>query len=319
MILTFLIDSIKMKWLLFRRKRMMKAPPSPSRQNRMERSRLEIIRLKSRMQEYLCHNLFGKRVAGVVFDSYNGVLINGVADVEISQHLGNWGAYDHRKIEFLQGVLKEGDVLYVAGAHIGTVGIPLSRKVRQVYAFEASPSTFALLQWNVVLNKRDNIKVYNYALYDREEDILFYNSKANSGGSKIRPAAGNYLYDYDEPDVVTVSGKLLDKVREQESLDYPDVIVMDIEGAEFNALLGGQACLENARVLYIEFVPHHLDNIGKVGVQEFTENILRYFMKMIVADEAVRGAWRIYEGAEILSRLEGMYRSGMAADLLFYK
>lgn len=47
-----------------------------------------LLHLKSNLQQKLGRELFGKHLTGVVFDTYNGVFVNNLQDVQINNVLG---------------------------------------------------------------------------------------------------------------------------------------------------------------------------------------------------------------------------------------
>jgi len=283
------------------------------------RDRLKMTLLKSRLQEHLIKKIFGGSAIGVLFDTTNGLLINDPGDVTVTQSLGFNGAYDKEKVEYLMSLIDESKCVHVIGAHIGEVAIPLARKVREVVAFEANPLAFELLSKNILLNRVCNIKAYNYAVYDEEKEITFYRGRANTGGSKIKPFKDHYWYNYDDPEIITVAAKILDVQVSDSGISLPDLIVMDIEGAEYAALKGAGACLQHASYLYIEFMPHHLSNIANISVEQFSEVVTTYFQNMIIVNWNIGKSPRSYSNDQMLHVLKNLFNHNRGVDLLFYK
>lgn len=278
-----------------------------------------LLHLKSNLQEKLGRELFGKHLTGVVFDTYNGVFVNNLQDVQINNVLGFAGAYNKQEVQYLQSLIKNDHQVYIVGAHIGTLLVPVSKVAKGVFAFEANPATFRHLERNIRLNNLSNTIAFNYAAYNKETELSFYNSKANSGSSKIKPAIDNYMYNYDQPDVIHVRARKLDDIVSENNLPLPNFLIMDIEGSEFFALQGAHACLENSEYLYIEFIPHHLSNVANIPVTYFIDTITRYFSRMMLVSEALQQPDKEYAGASLSEKLTSMYQNQMSADLLFYK
>jgi FkbM family methyltransferase len=275
--------------------------------------------LRSSLQQKILNALFGTHITGVVFDTYNGLMSNSLSEVLINTYLGFGGSYDKSKVAFLLSMLKEDDTVYIIGAHIGTLVVPVGKLVKEVIAFEPNPETFQLLDRNIQLNHLQNIQIFNHAVYSEETEISFYQSKVNSGGSKVRPVTDDYMYNYDNPETIKVSSKILDAFVQERSINMPDVIIIDIEGAEFHALKGASRCLQHARCLYIEFVPHHLTNVANITVDDFAKAITSYFPLMKVIDDAVKDTAATYEGENILLKLRELFNENICSDLLFYK
>ena len=154
----------------------------------------------------------------------------------------------------------------VVGAHIGSLVVPLSKKCREVVAFEANPSTYRLLAINLRLNDVTNCRAVNLAANDVKGTIEFLMSRANSGASKRVPLIKEAMYYYDNPETVSVEAVRLDDYLDQEGFG---LVVMDIEGSEYFALQGMQRILQGSRALAVEFLPHHLKNVSRVSVQQF--------------------------------------------------
>ncbi|HEY4111759.1 FkbM family methyltransferase [Puia sp.] len=289
------------------------------RRYRQNKDLMRAMVMKSELQQQLMINVFGKCVAGVAFETYNGFLVNGLSDINVSKDLGFTGAYDKAKIEYILPLIDPGSCVYILGAHIGTLAVPIARSAREVIAFEANPATFQFLSRNIDLNQARNVKSYNFAVYDKEIQLPFYQSRTNTGGSKIKPVKDHLWYNYDDPEIIHVSGKVLDEFVIGTGLPMPDLIIMDIEGAEHAALKGARACLRNASHLYIEFVPHHLSNVANVSVDDFAATITAEFSKMVVVDDEVEARRRPYCGAEIVQTLRAFGKAGRGCDLLFSK
>lgn len=57
------------------------------------------------------------------------------------------------------------------------------------------------------------------------------------------------------------------------------MIIMDIEGAECFALKGMQQTLAESKSLYIEFIPHHLQNVSGVTATHFFDLVTPHYTK----------------------------------------
>lgn len=233
--------------------------------------------LKKRIFSAVRKRVLGKFAKGVIYDTANGRLAAPLEDVSIGKTLGFKGAYDGPAIEALAKLLRKDDVLYVIGTHIGALFVPLAKSCREVIGYEANPETYQFACTNTQLNGLHNVRIFNLAAGDSARKIEFYQSRCNSGGSKIKPLNDSYLYNYDSPATIEVEMVSIDAHASVERLPDPCGIIVDIEGAEYLALKGMQSALAKTRFLYIEFVPHHLDNVAGVSNADFFEQILRHF------------------------------------------
>lgn len=53
-----------------------------------------------------------------------------------------------------------------------------------------------------------------------------------------------------------------------------DFVLMDIEGSEFNAILGGKELLRRCSVFVVEFVPNHLERVSNRSMKELSQLLL---------------------------------------------
>ena len=83
----------------------------------------------------------------------------------------------------------------------------------------------------------------------------------------------------DAPEVTTIKSAPLDELLRDSQFD---VIVMDIEGSEYFALRGMPGLLASARVLAMEFFPHHFRNVSGITIAQLLEQVDPYFTKLFV-------------------------------------
>lgn len=130
------------------------------------------------------------------------------------------------------------------GAHIGSVSLPISQNINTVTAIEAYPPTFNELVSNIDINNIKNINCLNCAVGNSEEDVYFMNIendrlKNNSGGMHVFTS-----YDIEKnirssklhnKNISTKMYKLDDLY-----IDNFDIMLIDIEGMEYDFFLGGK-------------------------------------------------------------------------------
>jgi FkbM family methyltransferase len=143
----------------------------------------------------------------------------------------------------LEAKLPSAGVFADVGANIGNHSIFwASRGSRSVHAFEPMPSTFALLQKNISLNRfADRIHAHNVGLGDREgrASVKKFTSE-NIGATEIveNPSGGMIL------------SRLDDFAGELGSLDF---LKIDTEGFELKVLRGAAQTLMNfAPIILVE-------------------------------------------------------------------
>jgi FkbM family methyltransferase len=159
------------------------------------------------------------------------------------------GNHETEVQELLTRVLRPGMVCYDVGANVGffaTIAARLVGSSGKVLCFEPLPENAQQIQYNARLNGFDNVLVRCEALGSSNRTEVFHTS--------IEPTWGMLATVGKLPE--KVSGKIEVDVRTLDSLyagglPRPDVIKMDIEGAEADALKGARKTLSAHRPLLV--------------------------------------------------------------------
>jgi FkbM family methyltransferase len=126
-------------------------------------------------------------------------------------------------------------VIFDLGTNIGTAAIKFYQKFPKaiIYCFEPDPYNFERLQKNIsLLAQPERIKIYNFAVSDSDnEKVSFYRGSSNHWSSSLikRGSTG------EEVIVETIT---LDTFCSKNNIEKIDILKMDIEGAESDALDG---------------------------------------------------------------------------------
>jgi len=262
--------------------------------------------------------IFGPNAKGIIYDSKNGYMALPISDITIGKNLGYKGHWNFSDIQKLLQQTTQDDVIYFIGTHVGTLLVPIAKKVKTVVGFEANEDTFWFIKANLCLNKISNATIFNKAVGDGAKKLTFYKNTVNTGGSKIKPIKDSILYNYDNPKQVEVDMVALDPFIAEQSLTPPSGIIMDIEGAEYFALKGMQATLAKVRFLYVEFVPHHLQNVSNTSVEKFLKTITPHFSKAIFLKDNTQFDISSSE-KELVKHLKTLEKNNVADDILFTK
>ncbi len=154
---------------------------------------------------------------------------------------------------FYVGYLREGMIAFDVGANIGRLTLLFSRFVGatgRVHAFEPSPSVFGRLRTICELSGEKNILLNHTAvshidgtvtLHQYDDDHLGWSSLAR------RPL---HLYGIDVTPVeqLEVSSTTIDTYCRDHHISHIDLLKIDVEGAEFQVLLGAQRMLQQKRI-----------------------------------------------------------------------
>jgi FkbM family methyltransferase len=166
--------------------------------------------------------------------------------------------YDIELLSGLRGcrIGRDLEVLCVIGAHRFDE-LPLIDKLfpalRHIYLFEPQAGPLAALQ---ALAARDpRIRVFPVAIADRDGTASF-NVASNDGESSSLLQLGSHREHF--PDVsmqarIEVPTRRLESVLAEHGLRPPDVMIIDVQGAEYLVLQSlGPAVLDGLRLLYTE-------------------------------------------------------------------
>lgn len=149
--------------------------------------------------------------------------------------------------------LKSEDIFYDIGASLGLISIHGSMRCQRVFAFEPDPYYQQRLSRNISLNNKNNIEILNWAVSKDSGSLDLYTS--GSGGSS--PCLNPIGHEQS----VLVNANSIDNAIAEGLMPPPDIIKIDIEGAEADALKGMKNLLLSnyaPRKIFIEIHPHML-------------------------------------------------------------
>jgi FkbM family methyltransferase len=151
------------------------------------------------------------------------------------------GAYESEKQRVFCEYLKPGQVFFDLGAHVGFYTLLASRLVGDggtIVAFEPAKRNIQYLRRHVAMNRVAKCTVMEVAVSSQDGTAFFDASTLPVTGHISNTCASS---DYE---VATVS---LDGLFLSGAIPSPDVIKFDIEGAEYDALIGAREILRTCR------------------------------------------------------------------------
>lgn len=165
-----------------------------------------------------------------------------------------YGAWEPEVTRVLTPTVKQGMTVIDIGAHIGYYTLLFAKSVGpsgRVFSFEPHPNNFDLLCKNVQLNKLMQVQTFNQAVFSHMGEITISvpDDQPNSGNGSACIDKGVQQF--------RVRAISLDAFCEKFTV-RPDVIKMDVEGAEYEVLRGAEQVIAQCRPkLLIEL--HHFD------------------------------------------------------------
>jgi len=159
--------------------------------------------------------------------------------------------------------LQPGDVFYDVGANIGVVSVAVGAARREagvtIHAFEPEARNADHLRRNLDLNRLDDAAVHRLALGAESGTIrLYVTGEAGEGTHSIVARDGE---SRDAVEIPIDAGSNFAAAHG----GPPDVIKIDVEGAEFDVLRGFGPDFDRGaiRTVFIEAHPKHLDRLGE--------------------------------------------------------
>jgi len=200
-----------------------------------------------------------KKIIKICLDNYNVCLF--CQPRFKNYYLNNYEAFTLELILKFLSIHKE-NIFVDIGSHYGYYSIITAKKYKKakILAFEPVPENLKILRKNIKFNKLKNIKLYNYALSNKNGLFEFKLSEASdSSGFHGHPLT---------PTIKTIKAKTkkLDNIIKSEKLiNQLSVIKIDTEGHEIEVLDGMKKIIKkNNRInFFIEFNPKCLLHAGK--------------------------------------------------------
>jgi len=218
---------------------------------------------------------------------FNGVEVEAkFYKLKVKLHIEDWiqenlyflGEYETAELKSMEQFISKEGVFIDVGANIGLFSLYASQFTNQVICFEPFPQNFNSLKQNIKLNNLPNVRLENRAIGETEGVInLYYDDQEKNLGMVSTKPLENGI----KKEVKVVS---LDSYLMSESISNIDFIKIDIEGFEYQALLGMRSTLETYHpTLLIEI----LDQGGSTNQDNKCDNLLKElgYKKYFIDDE----------------------------------
>jgi FkbM family methyltransferase len=149
--------------------------------------------------------------------------------------------------------LQPGMIVFDVGAYIGELTLLFSKFVGehgQVHAFEASARNFEKLKIVCQLSRRKNIVLNHLVLSEREgvAKVYVYDDAHSSWCSLADRRLEDYGITVKPVGVEYVESMTIDAYCDKTGIDRIDLLKIDVEGAEYQVLLGARRMLERRAI-----------------------------------------------------------------------
>ena len=170
--------------------------------------------------------------------------------IDPGAHLGyqllKYGEYEPEMFRVFSALLKPGDIFVDLGANEGYFTVVASKLVGptgRVVSIEPQRRLKPVFEKNVALNGLQNVSLTEQAVSDKIGEATIHVSPSTDTG-----ATGLVLnYKYSVP-TETIQTTTLAEVFRKQNLQHCDLIKIDIEGFEYEAVLGSKQLFEQGRI-----------------------------------------------------------------------
>jgi len=176
-------------------------------------------------------------------------------------NFNDWGNKHNNCFKLLIESSKNKKCILDIGGHIGLVTLPLSTNIPEegkIYVFEPSSANLYYLKRHIFLNNISNVVVVDKLIGDKDQDkIDFHESLQPSGMNALNISDKNLDYEIKLKSMITI-----DSYVKQNNLK-PDIIKIDVEGAEELVLSGANYVLEHFKpIIFLSIHPKLMQNHG---------------------------------------------------------
>jgi len=174
-----------------------------------------------------------------------------------------WGSKHNSGFSVAINMSKGKKTFFDVGAHIGLYSLPVAHRLGvlgTVFAFEAATENIRYLASHKKRNSISNITIVPTLVGStNENEVAFFESSGTSGMNSItEPRKRRDLYHK-----VFKKQISLDTFSAEQQL-IPDIIKIDVEGAEGNVLRGSTNILSLYRpIIFLSLHPRHLEALGE--------------------------------------------------------
>jgi FkbM family methyltransferase len=126
------------------------------------------------------------------------------------------------------------------GAERGIHTTFISAKAARVFSVEPDEENRQLLNANIQLNRRTNVTILPFAIVDSDKEVHLKTSGVRGKAPRLAELVRTRQSDERKfQRIETLNGRSLDSLIEHGEMEIPDIMKIDIEGAEGYALDGG--------------------------------------------------------------------------------
>jgi|TARA_R110000803_G_scaffold22164_2_gene55293 FkbM family methyltransferase len=185
-----------------------------------------------------------------------------------AKHIINGNIWEKNTLEYIDNLNLKNEVIH-AGTYFGDFIPFLSTIFKKIWAFEISKNNYEAAEETIRLNNIDNVNLYRKALGDEDKIV---NIETNINNQDLGGVSRVKNYKTNE----TIEQVKIDDIVPENSII--DLIQLDIEGYEINAIKGAMSTIKlHKPILILEDNYNHTEkewfkiNIIDLGYRKVTE------------------------------------------------
>lgn len=203
------------------------------------------------------------------------------SDDNYLEHLN--GDFEPAIVSLFQSLTAANDVVLDIGANIGCTALLFGEFVKLVYAFEPSPTTYALLERNVRKSGLQNIILQNIGLgAESAECSLTFSASNRSGGfvSDNVQTSGGHISE-------RIIIRPLDEMTKTLNITHLEFIKIDVEGFEGQVLRGAKQTLSAFKPIVVLELNHWcLNAFQRTSIPDFFDQLRSIFPVLFAVDQS---------------------------------
>jgi len=180
------------------------------------------------------------------------------------------GLYERNKVKAMRSFLKPGMTFIDVGANKGDFSLLAASLVGdrgEVLTFEPEPENCKWIRRSIELNGYRNVRLYEVALGDTQGQAQLYLGE-KSGWHTLLPSQ-----PFRNVATISILKRTLDSILEETNHRYVNLIKIDVEGAELEALRGAYHTLSNNRDIVLLIDTHPQLGVSPVEVCDFLKEL----------------------------------------------
>ena len=172
------------------------------------------------------------------------------------------GKYESEKFSAIENVVQKGMVFLDIGANKGDFSLFAGQMVGstgKIIAFEPEPNNCRWIRKSIQVNHFDNIVLMEIALSNENGDKKLFLGKKSGWHTLVKGQKDR------EEGEITIQTQKLDSIIDALNLTRIDVMKIDVEGAEYDLIKGGEKAIEKFRpIIFMDLHPELGVDVHKI-------------------------------------------------------